>query len=83
MDLNEMLMKLDSGELLGLVLGGIALVGGLICAIVGIIAAVISSRHHARRAEVEAALKQDMLSRGMSAQDIQAVMEAGHKPQKA
>lgn len=83
MELNEMLSKLDAGQLMGLVLGGIAITGGLICGIVGIIAGVVCSRHNAHRVEVQAALKQEMLSRGMSAQDIVAVMEAGTKPQKA
>jgi hypothetical protein len=83
MDLNEILSKFDSGELIGLVLGGIAITGGFVCGIIGIIAGVICSHHNARRAQIEAALKQDMLSRGMSAQEILAVMEAGTKPQKA
>jgi hypothetical protein len=83
MDINELLSKFDSGQLIGLVLGGIALTGGLVCGVVGIIAGVFHGRHNAHRAEVEAALKQDMLNRGMSAQEIQAVMEAGTKSQKA
>ena len=83
MDINELLSKFDSGQLIGLVLGGIALLGGSVCGVVGIIAGVIHSRHNAHRAEVEAALKQDMLNRGMSAQDIVAVMQAGTKPPRS
>jgi hypothetical protein len=70
----ELLSKFDSGELLGLVIGGIAVIGGLLCGIIGIIA---GTWQKVRRAEIAATLKQDMLNRGMSAEDICTVLEAG------
>ena len=70
----ELLARFDSGELLGLILGGISIIGGLLCGIVGIIA---GTWQKVRRAEIAAALKQDMLNRGMSAEDIRTVLEAG------
>lgn len=66
----ELLPKLNPGELLAVV----AVVGGLLCAIIGIIAGTWAK---VRRAEIAAALKQDMLNRGMSADDIRTVLEAG------
>jgi hypothetical protein len=50
--------------------------GGLLCAITAIIAA---HWQKIRRAEIAAALKQDMLNRGMSADDIRTVLEAGSR----
>jgi hypothetical protein len=72
----DLLSKFDAGELLGLVLGLVAVTGGLLCGIVGIIA---GSWQTVRRAEITAALKHDMLNRGMSAEEIQTVLEAGSK----
>lgn len=72
----ELLSKFDSGELLGFILGGISIIGGLLCGIIGIIA---GTWQKVRRAEIAAALKQDMLNRGMSADDIRTVLEAGSK----
>ena len=51
----------------------IALVGGMLVAVVGILAGVW---HKNRRIELEIALKQDMLNRGMSAEDIERVIKA-------
>ena len=72
----ELLSKLDSGEFVGLVLGLVAVTGGLLCGIIGIIA---GSWHSVRQAEIAAALKHDMLNRGMSADEIRTVLEAGSK----
>jgi hypothetical protein len=72
----ELLSKFDSDQLLGLILGGIAIGGGLLCGIIGIIA---GTWQKVRRAEITAALKQDMLNRGLSADDIRTVLEAGSK----
>jgi hypothetical protein len=76
MEMMELLSKFDSGELLGLVLGGVSIIGGLLCGIIGIIA---GAWQKVRRTEIAAALKQDMLNRGMSAEDIRTVLEAGSK----
>jgi hypothetical protein len=71
--MSELLSKFDSGELIGLVAmtGGMAL--GLILGLAGILT------YHFRRSrqlEMEAALKQDMLQRGLAAADIERVMRA-------
>lgn len=68
----DLLSKFDAGELIGLVAVG----GGLLCAIVAIVA---GTWQKVRRAEIAAALKHDMLSRGMSADDIRTVLDAGSK----
>ncbi|HEV3006563.1 MAG TPA: hypothetical protein VGX78_18985 [Pirellulales bacterium] len=70
--MSELLSKLDSDQLMGLFLGGTAIVGGLLVAII----AVFGSFWHKAR---ELALKQDMLSRGMSADEIRLVLDAGSK----
>jgi hypothetical protein len=68
----ELLAKIEPGQLIGLV----AVVGGLVCGIVGIVMGV---GLEIRRAELAAGLKKDMLERGMSAEEIRIVMEAGSK----
>lgn len=54
----------------------IALVGGMLVAVVGILASVW---HKTRRMELENALKQDMLNRGMSAEEIERVIKASRR----
>jgi hypothetical protein len=66
------LAKFSAGELIGFV----AVVGGLLC---GMLAIVMDFWHKIRKAEIAAALKRDMLQRGMSAQEIQTVLVAGLK----
>ena len=68
--MSEVLSRLNGGEIIGL----FAVVGGLLCAVVGILS---GNWQKVRKAEINAALKQDMLNRGMSADDIRTVMEAG------
>jgi hypothetical protein len=69
----DLLSKFGSSELIGLVVIGI----GAICAILGIIFAFYLQWQETRRAEIAAALKQDMLNRGMSADEIRIVLDAG------
>lgn len=70
--MSEFLSKFDSGELIALV----AIVGGLGIAVVAILSGIwLEMRKH----EMGMALKQDMLNRGMSANDIQTVLDAGTK----
>jgi hypothetical protein len=64
----ELLSKFDPGGLVGLV----SVVGGLVC---GIVAIVMGVGLEIRRVE----LKKDMLERGMTAEEIRIVMEAGSK----
>ncbi len=68
--MSEILSRLNGGEVIGLV----AVAGGLLCAIVGILS---GNWQKVRKAEITAALKQDMLNRGMSADDIRTVIESG------
>jgi hypothetical protein len=68
----ELFSKMEPGELIGLV----AVVGGLVC---GIIAIVMGVGLEMRRIELAAALKKDMLERGMTPEEIRIVMEAGSK----
>lgn len=67
-----LLDRFNNGELLFLFI----LVSGLVCAVLGIVAGTWLK---ARQLEIDAALKKEMLSRGMSAEEIQAVIEAGSR----
>jgi hypothetical protein len=74
--MSEFLSKFDGGEFIGLV----AVAGGLLCGIIcGTTAIIAGCWESVRRAEMLAALKQDMLNRGMSAEDIRTVIDAGSK----
>jgi hypothetical protein len=68
----EFLNKLEGGEIIGLV----AVTGGLL---VAIIATAATQWRRVRVAEIEASLKQQMLDKGMSAAEIEAVMRAGQE----
>jgi hypothetical protein len=73
---NELVSKLDGGEILGLcgmIVGLLAIIGGIGVAITKVVAS------HYRRTqldEMEVALKMEMIQRGMSAADIKQVLEA-------
>lgn len=66
----ELLSKFEPGELIGLT----AVVGGLIC---GVLGTVMGIGLAIRKNELEASLKKSMLERGMSAEEIRMVMDAG------
>ena len=68
--MHELLSKIEPGQIIGLV----AVIGAFACGIVGIVMGVGLVT---RRVELAADLKKDMLERGMSAQEIRMVMEAG------
>jgi hypothetical protein len=68
--MNEILSRFEAGEIIGLV----AVTGVLLC---GLVAIIMGIWHVHRKAEINAALKQDMLNRGMSADDIRMVLDAG------
>ena len=68
--------KFNPGELTTL----LSVAGGLLCVITAIIA---GNWQKVRRAEITAALKQDMVNRGMSADDIRTVLEAGSKASRS
>jgi hypothetical protein len=78
----ELLSRFHPGELIGLS----AVVGGLV---VGAIAVVMGIGLEMRKIELAAALKKDMIERGMTPEEIRTVMEAGqnhphanHKPRR-
>jgi hypothetical protein len=66
----ELLSKFHPDELIGLT----AVVGGLICGVVGIVMGVGLA---IRKTELAAGLKKSMLERGMSAEEIRMVMDSG------
>jgi hypothetical protein len=68
----ELLSKFEPGQLIGLV----AVAGGLLCGILCGTTAIILDHWVKLR---QLALKQDMLSRGMSAEEIHLVMDTGTK----
>jgi hypothetical protein len=68
--MSDLLAQFNPGQFIGLV----AVAGGLLC---GIVAIVMGIWLEMRRVETTAALKQDMLNRGMSADEIRTVLEAG------
>jgi hypothetical protein len=69
----ELLSRFEPGEMIGLV----AVSGGLLC---GLVAIIMGIWHEHRKTEINAALKQDMLNRGMTADDIRVVLDAGMPP---
>jgi hypothetical protein len=68
----EYLSAYNPGELIALV----SIVGGLICGTVTIVAVYWHSSH---KSDIVAKLKAAMLDRGMSADEIRIVLEAGSK----
>jgi hypothetical protein len=60
----------------GEMMGFIALTGGLL---IGFVAVVGGLWTEIRKTEISAGLKHDMLARGMSAQEIRTVLDAGRK----
>jgi len=66
------LSRFNFGELMGFLTVG----GGLL---MGLVAIVGSFWTDVRKKEIAAALKQDMLNRGMSAEEIRTVIDAGTK----
>jgi hypothetical protein len=71
-NMGEYLSKFDGGEMIAIT----AIVGGLIC---GAIVMIGEFWRRIRKAEIDAKLKTDMLDRGMSAEEIKVVLEAGSK----
>ena len=73
----EVLSRFEPGQVIGLV----AVIGGLG---VGALAVFMGISLEMRKAELAAALKKDMLERGMSPTEIRAVMDAGtNRPHEA
>jgi hypothetical protein len=70
--MGDLLSKFNPGELIGLV----AVAGGLLIPILCGVTAIITDYFYKVR---KLALKQDMLNRGMSAEEIAIVLDAGFK----
>ena len=68
--MEELLTRFEPGQFIGLV----AVAGGMLCGIVGI---VMGCWLEMRKVATAAALKQDMLNRGMSADEIRTVLDSG------
>jgi hypothetical protein len=76
--MNELVFsKFDSGEIIGLVAVGGGILCGLVCGVLGLFLGFYAQAQKTRQVEILAALKQDMLARGMSADEIRRVLEAG------
>ena len=74
--MNDLFSKLDGGEILGLfgiMLGTIAVIGGMT---VGFAKVIATYYRRTQLDEMEATLKMEMIHRGMSADDIKQVLEA-------
>ena len=72
MAMDEMLSRFEPGHLIAIV----AVVGGILCGMVGIVMGVWLEM---RKVASSTALKQDMLSRGMSAEEIRMVIDTDMK----
>ncbi len=68
--MHELLTKIEPGHVIGLV----SVIGAFACAIVAIVMGV---GLEVRRVELSSALKRDLLERGMTAEEIRIVMDAG------
>ena len=68
--MNEIFSKLDHGELIGFT----AVAGSMLCGIIAIIGGYVMEM---RKSSLNANLKQAMLERGMSAEEIKLVMDSG------
>jgi hypothetical protein len=68
--MTEFLSRLNSGDAIALV----SISGGMLIGLLSIVAGVW---HKVRSEEIAANLKRDMLDRGMSADEIKTVLEAG------
>jgi hypothetical protein len=71
--MSDFLAKFNAGEIIGL---AAVLIGPL----VAIVAVISTQWRKVRIAEMEAALKQQMLDKGMTADQIEQVMCASHQP---
>lgn len=76
----DFLDKLDHQELFSLAGGTVVTIAGSLVAIVAIIA---TAWRRTRVAEMQLALKQQMLEKGMSAAEIEQVMRASQEPAPA
>ena len=70
--MGEYLSRLPFGELMGL----LGMSGGLLIGLIAVVGGIWSG---VRKKEIAAGLKHDMLERGMSAEDIRMVLDAGKK----
>lgn len=70
--MSEFLSKFDSGEMIGLV----AVTGGMLCGITAIVGGIVAKCWCQAR---ELAFKEEMVARGMSADEVRSVIECGDR----
>jgi hypothetical protein len=70
--MSEFLSKFDSGEMIGLV----AVTGGLLCGLTAIVGGIVAKCWCEARV---LAFKEDLVARGMSAEEVRTVIESGDK----
>lgn len=68
--MNELLSRLNPGEVIAIV----SICGGLLITLLSV---SLGTWHKVRSEEIAAEIKRDMLDRGMSADEIKTVLEAG------
>jgi hypothetical protein len=69
--MDQLYSSLNNGQFVGLSVFG--------CCLVVVLVAVVGGWTEIRKAELAAALKHDMLDRGLSAEEIRMVLDAGTK----
>jgi hypothetical protein len=74
--MNDVFSKLSSEEILPIVIVAIIFGAGAVVALASIIAGCV---YKIRQQTISARLKQDMLDRGMSAEEIKIVLEANQR----
>jgi hypothetical protein len=77
---SDMFSNLDPDKRFALLVILIGCGTGVICTVVVFISSTINSVHHRR---VEAAMKRDMIERGLSAEEIAKIIEAAMPPEDA
>ena len=70
--MNELFSRLNPGE----VIAFLSISGGML---IGLVSIILGIWHRIRAEEIAAELKRDMLDRGLSAEEIKTILEAGPK----
>ncbi len=76
--MSDVLARFPPDQLIGLV----AVIGAFVCGALGILLGFYYQSHQSHKDQETLALKREMINRGMSVEEIQAVLEAGTKTHK-